>query len=110
MCGCTCVGTSVHMHIYSLLCTSAIIASIQRSDDNLQDLALSFPHVGSGNRTQVVRFGGKLPYLRSHPVIPVYPLTMLSYLIPGFRQLDGYNYLFSTCYVLGPISEGLSTN
>lgn len=58
---CVCVYMDVHMcvYIYTMAC-------MRRSEDNLGEWVLSFHHVGPGDQTQIVRFGGKYPYWLSH--------------------------------------------
>jgi hypothetical protein len=43
---------------------------IQRSENNLKELALSFYYVGSRNGTRDIRLDGKCLYLLSHHIIP----------------------------------------
>lgn len=45
---------------------SACYAYIWRSDDNFQELVLSFYLVDSGNQTQAIRLGGKGLYALTH--------------------------------------------
>lgn len=46
--------TCIHVTVY-----------VRRSEDNLEELVLSFHYMGSGDQTQVIRLGGK----------PLYPLS-----------------------------------
>lgn len=48
-------------------------AHILRSEDNLWQSILSLHHVGPGNRTQIIRVGGKCLYQMSHLGAPEFP-------------------------------------
>lgn len=58
MCACVCVHVYVRVHV----CVYVCVLSHVESENNLLELALSFPHVDSGNQTQVIKLGDKCLY------------------------------------------------
>lgn len=67
--------------MYICVCVHAgvcVCVFIPIPEDNLQELVLSFYHVDSGHRIQVVRLGGKYFYLLSHFQTPLLILVELS--------------------------------
>lgn len=47
--------------------SSCVIACMWQSEDNLQELVLSFYHMSSENGTQIIRFDSKIFYLLNGP-------------------------------------------
>ena len=54
-----CVCARACVCVCVCVCVCAMVLE-WRSEDNLWKSVLSFPHVGPGNGTQVIRFGGRL--------------------------------------------------
>lgn len=52
-------------------------ACLWRSEGSLQEMALSFCHVNSGDLTQVITFDGKHLYSLSHLACPVFLVISL---------------------------------
>lgn len=55
------ICTRVHMHVH---------AQWHRSEVTLQELVVSFQHVGPGDHTQIIKLSGRHIYPVSHPVSP----------------------------------------
>lgn len=53
----------MNVGMYAHVCATA---QLVKSEESSQDSVLSFHHVGLGDQTQVVRFGGKCLYPLEH--------------------------------------------